>query len=75
MGTNLLLFGYEAALNFLIDECLDELKIRPLDQRLTLIRYYVKMNRLRIEEMRDKKNQKGKEKNEKNLRFVRPVGN
>lgn len=55
-------FGYEAALNFLIDECLDELKIRPLDQRLTLIRYYVKMNRLRIEEMRDKRIRREKKK-------------
>lgn len=41
-------FGYEPALNFLIEACEDELKIKTLDIRLTLIRFYINMDKLRI---------------------------
>ena len=49
-------FGYEASLNFLIGQCIEELKVKTLDNRLTLIRFYIKMNRLRLSNNREIRN-------------------
>ena len=50
------LFGHECSLNFLIDECMSELKAKSLDTRLTLVRFYIKMNRLRLAHNREGRN-------------------
>lgn len=43
------MFGYESAVNFIIDQCIDEFQHDALDKRLILVRYYVKMNKLKRE--------------------------
>lgn len=42
-------YGYEEALAFIIEETIDELKMKGLDQALTLVRFHIKMNRLKKE--------------------------
>lgn len=54
-------FGHEPALNCIIDECLDELSVKNFDKRLSLVRFYIKMNRLRLSHNRDRRNKKRKE--------------
>jgi hypothetical protein len=41
------MFGYEFAMNFIIDSFIDELNCIELDKRLTAIRFYIKMNKLK----------------------------
>lgn len=43
------MFGYESAVNFIIDQSIDEFRHEALDKRLILIRFYVKMNKLKRE--------------------------
>jgi len=42
-------FGYEYAVEFLIDTCLKQLEEKDLDKRLTLVRYYVNMVKIKKE--------------------------
>lgn len=52
--------GHKDALDFLIKECLEELKVKHFDPKLALVRFYIKMNRLRIVTNRDNRNPKRK---------------
>lgn len=49
-------YGYEQALDFIIQETLKELQAGGLDPRLTLVRFYIKMERLGKENRKDKRN-------------------
>lgn len=43
------MFGYEEAMNFIMDQTFEELSHNGLDERLTLVRFYIKMNKLKKE--------------------------
>lgn len=48
--------SYNLAADFLMNECIGELKIKILDKKLTLARFYIKMDLLRKAHQRDKRN-------------------